>query len=134
MFMSRISHHLLLCATPSKPLCCPDPTVGAASWKRLKQLVRELGLEDGARPNGLVLRSKADCLRICANGPVLLIWPDGVIYGGVSEDRIEPILRSHIVAGIPIEEWIIGRHHFTPSSAPPATADGRPATEHGDRP
>ncbi|MEB3170977.1 MAG: (2Fe-2S) ferredoxin domain-containing protein [Synechococcaceae cyanobacterium] len=132
--MSRISHHLLLCATPSKPLCCPDPAVGAASWNRLKQLVRELGLEDRARPNGLVLRSKADCLRVCENGPVLLIWPDGVIYGGVSEERIEPILRRHILAGLPIEEWIIGRHHFTPDSAWPPQPDGSPLSDHGDGP
>ncbi len=111
--MLRISHHLLLCATPNKPLCCPDPSVGVASWHRMKQLVREFGLEDGTRSNGVVLRSKVDCLRICADGPVLLIWPDGMIYGGVSEDRIEPILRSHIIAGRPIEEWIIGRYRFS---------------------
>ena len=30
-----ISHHLLLCATPNKALCCPDPAVGQASWERL---------------------------------------------------------------------------------------------------
>ena len=62
--MSGISHHLLLCATASKAKCC-DPTVGAASWDRLKQLVKQLGLEDPGRAAGIVLRSKADCLRIC---------------------------------------------------------------------
>ncbi|MEB3326342.1 MAG: (2Fe-2S) ferredoxin domain-containing protein, partial [Synechococcus sp.] len=62
----QVSHHLLLCATPTKALCCPDPAVGAASWDTLK------------RPGGIVLRSKADCLRIGAEGPILLIWPDGV--------------------------------------------------------
>jgi hypothetical protein len=70
--MILISHHLLLCATPSKALCCPDPAsappVGAA-----QAALRELGLEDPARPQGLVLRTKADCLRICAEGPILLI-------------------------------------------------------------
>jgi len=68
--MTLISHHLLLCAAPTKALCCPDPELGAASWARLKQLVRELGLEDAARPQGIVLRTKADCLRICAEGPI----------------------------------------------------------------
>ena len=71
-----ISHHLLLCATPAKALCCPDPALGAASWDTLKRLVREWGLEDPDRPEGIVLRTKADCLRICAEGPVLLIWPE----------------------------------------------------------
>jgi len=108
----RVSHHLLLCATPTKALCCPDPELGATSWARLKQLVRELGLEDPARQAGIVLRTKADCLRICAEGPILLIWPDGVIYGGVSPERIEAILRQHVIGGVPIEEWVVGRNQF----------------------
>ena len=110
--MVRVSHHLLLCATPTKALCCPDPELGAASWARLKQLVRELGLEDPARPSGIVLRTKADCLRICAEGPILLIWPDGVIYGGVTAERIERIIKEHVVGGVPIEDWVVGRNQF----------------------
>ena len=105
-----VSHHLLLCATPSKPLCCPDPALGADSWNALKRLVRELGLEEAGRPGGIVLRSKADCLRICTEGPVLLIWPDGVVYGGVTPERIERILRQHVIAGEPIEPWVVRRH------------------------
>ena len=107
-----ISHHLLLCATPSKALCCPDPAVGVASWDALKRLVRELGLEDPARPEGIVLRTKADCLRLCAGGPILLIWPEGTVYSGVGPERIEPILREHVIGGQPIEQWIIKRMTF----------------------
>ena len=68
--------------------------MGQASWDTLKRLVREWGLEDPARPQGIVLRTKADCLRICTEGPVLLIWPEGIVYGGVSPERIEQILRD----------------------------------------
>jgi (2Fe-2S) ferredoxin len=114
-----ISHHLLLCATPAKALCCPDPTVGAASWDTLKRLVREWGLEDPSRPEGIVLRTKADCLRICAEGPVLLIWPEGIVYSGVTAERIERILREHVIGGTPIHEWIVKRMPF---SARPANA------------
>jgi (2Fe-2S) ferredoxin len=107
-----ISHHLLLCATPAKALCCPDPSVGQASWDTLKRLVREWGLEDPARPQGIVLRTKADCLRICTEGPVLLIWPEGIVYGGVSPERIEQILRDHVLGGTPIEPWIVKHMSF----------------------
>ena len=110
--MPTISHHLLLCATPTKALCSPDPALGAASWSRLKQLVRELGLEDPTRPQGIVLRTKADCLRICAEGPILLIWPEGTIYGAVTPERIEAILRQHVIGGVPIEAWILMRQNF----------------------
>ncbi|MFM8524444.1 MAG: (2Fe-2S) ferredoxin domain-containing protein [Cyanobacteriota bacterium] len=108
----RVSHHLLLCATPTKALCNRDPAVGAASWEALKRLVRELGLEDPSRPAGIVLRTKADCLRICAEGPVLLIWPEGTVYGGVTPERIERIVQEHVIAGTPIEPWIVRRHQI----------------------
>jgi len=111
-----ISHHLLLCATPTKALCCPDPAIGVASWEFLKRLVREWGLEDPARPEGIVLRTKADCLRLCAGGPILLIWPEGTMYGGVSPERIELILREHVIGGKPIEAWILKRMVFSPAA------------------
>ncbi|MBM5797081.1 MAG: (2Fe-2S) ferredoxin domain-containing protein [Cyanobacteria bacterium M_surface_7_m2_040] len=106
----QVSHHLLLCATPTKALCCPDQALGAASWETLKRLVRELGLEDPTRPGGVVLRNKADCLRICTDGPVLLIWPEGIVYGGVTADRVERIVREHVIGGRAIEAWIVRRY------------------------
>lgn len=111
----RISHHLLLCATPAKALCCPDPAIGAATWDSLKRLVRQLGLDDPARPAGVVWRSKADCLRVCREGPILLIWPDGVIYGGVTPERIGRILREHVIGGVPVHPWILDRVRLNPT-------------------
>lgn len=108
----RISHHLLLCATPTKAKCC-DPEIGAASWDALKQQVRELDLENPSRAQGIVLRSKADCLRICDHGPILLVWPDGTWYGGVTPERISSILQQHIIQGQPIEEWILKTTPFS---------------------
>jgi (2Fe-2S) ferredoxin len=125
----RVSHHLLLCATPTKALCCPDPELGAASWARIKQLVRELGLENPAREQGIVLRTKADCLRICAEGPILLIWPDGVIYGGVTAERIERILREHVIGGVPIETWVVGRNQFGSDTAELWNGGNRPGSD-----
>lgn len=119
--------HLLLCATPSKALCQSDPAVGAASWERLKSLIRELGLDNPQRPEGVVWRSKVDCLRICHDGPVLLIWPDGSLYGGVTPERIERILRSHVIGGEPVQEWILERCSLSACRAEPAAADARNA-------
>ncbi|MEA5421723.1 (2Fe-2S) ferredoxin domain-containing protein [Synechococcus sp. CCY9201] len=112
--MPQVAHHLLLCATPTKALCC-DPAVGAASWDTLKRLVRELGLESPGRPEGIVLRTKADCLRICSDGPILLLWPEGIVYGGVTPERIERIVHEHVIGGRPIEAWILQRQTFSPA-------------------
>jgi (2Fe-2S) ferredoxin len=117
----RVSHHLLLCATPTKALCCPDPALGAASWDALKRLVRQWGLEDPGRPEGIVLRTKADCLRLCTEGPVLLVWPDGCVYGGVTPQRIERILHQHVIKGQPLQEWILKQHQL---AVRPQAAEG----------
>jgi len=41
---------------------------------------------------------------------VLLIWPDGIIYGGVTPERIEAILHTHVIGDTPIEAWIVRRY------------------------
>ena len=102
----EVRYHLLLCATPTKASCC-NPEQGLKSWARLKYIFTELNLDNPQRPGGIILRSKIDCLRICKEGPVLLIWPDGIWYKSVSPDRIEVIIRKHILEGTPIQEWII---------------------------
>ncbi len=112
-----VQHHLLLCATPTRPVCC-DPSVGAASWERLKALVRELDLENPARPEGIVLRTKVDCLRHCSGGPILLVWPEGIWYGDATAERLEHIVREHLIGGRVVEEWVLRR---TPFAALPAT-------------
>ncbi|MFZ4566560.1 MAG: (2Fe-2S) ferredoxin domain-containing protein [Prochlorococcaceae cyanobacterium] len=114
----RVRRHLLLCATPSRPVCHDDGT-GAASWERLKALLRTHGLEDPDHPAGAVLRSKVDCLRLCQGGPVLLVWPEGIWYGGVTPERVERIVVDHLLGGCPVEDWIVRR---TPLARPSGIA------------
>ncbi len=102
----KVSHHLLLCATSKKSSCC-NHELGESSWKYLKKLIKELDLENIKRPEGIVLRSKVDCLRVCEGGPVLLIWPDGIWYGGVNPEKIESIVYQHIIEGNLISDWVI---------------------------
>ena len=117
--MQQVSHHLLLCATATKAKCC-DPAIGAQSWAELKNIVRELNLEDTERPEGIVLRSKTDCLRVCERGPILLVWPDGIWYADVSPDRIKKIVEQHIIGQQPVEEWILKRTPFDKTNDLPA--------------
>ncbi len=104
----KVNYHLLLCASSSKEKCCTS-SEGLPSWKKLKEIIKELGLESPVRPEGIVLRSKVDCLRVCGNGPILLTWPDGIWYQRVTPQRIEKIIHEHIINNKPIEEWIIKR-------------------------
>ena len=117
--MQRVSHHLLLCATATKAKCC-DSALGAQTWNELKSVVRELNLENTERPEGIVLRSKADCLRVCERGPILLVWPDGIWYADVSPDRVKRIIEQHIISQQPVEEWILKRTPFETATGAPS--------------
>ena len=78
----------------------------------IKKSIKAAGLEDPARKEGVVLRTKADCLRLCSDGPVLLIWPSGHVYGSLLPERIERIVQQHLIAGEPITEWLVKQFSF----------------------
>jgi len=90
--------HLFLCLGPD---CC-GPEIGQASWEHLKARVKELDLQ--------VMRTKAGCFRVCSQGPILVVYPDGIWYSKVSPERLERILQEHIVKGKPIQEWVIAHN------------------------
>ncbi|MEY3725403.1 MAG: hypothetical protein RLZZ365_1338 [Pseudomonadota bacterium] len=68
-----------------------------------KKRVKELGL-NGA---GKVRVNKAGCLDHCANGPVMVIYPQGVWYSMIDTEDVEEIIDSHLIQGKPVERLMI---------------------------
>lgn len=120
--------HIFLCADQTNPKCAPREETHEL-WAHLKRRLKQLEVTtapptwqgdmyvdpDPVAPgNGSVLRSKVDCLRICEQGCIAVVYPEGTWYAGLDREKLDRIIDEHLIGGVPVGELVFARGDLSP--------------------
>jgi (2Fe-2S) ferredoxin len=102
--MGRFRHHVFVCEN-RRPADDPRGSCGCkgseAITTTLKEELKRRGLKGTVRANA------TGCLDACAHGPTVVVYPEGVWYGGVRPEDVPEIVEGHLVGGVPVARLLI---------------------------
>ncbi len=100
--MEPYSRHVIVC---TGSFCSPDRK-GRPLYSLLAQLLQEQDLLFGP---SRVKRGETPCLGVCSDGPIVVVYPEGIWYARVTPQLLERIVLEHLKGGKPVESAVFHR-------------------------
>ena len=93
-------HHVFFCINERDDgrACCADRNAQA-----LQEYAKKRLKTSNMNGPGKIRINKAGCLDRCEEGPVMVVYPEGIWYTYIDEEDIDEIVDSHLIAGKPVE-------------------------------
>src|SRR5437016_13216402 len=120
--MPKFEHHIFVCGN-TRPAGSPRPSCDPAGKADLQKLFKQKLAERGLK--GRVRAHQSGCLDQCEHGPNVVVYPDAVWYGHVTEAAVDEIIESHILGGRPVERLRLAESCLNTESCEHRTSPNR---------